>query len=182
MTECIRSYAIGVKYWFLFNYFTYCFLDILILWWCIVAVIVISQSLIHFRILSVSWGCHARSFARGVNPVQNMFTTLKYVKKARPIDNCIMCNQSFFMLCFINCIFFFVCVDAFVGAYWFALLRITFIDDNALWFALIRRTDLRWFFVCKDLFWFALVRITNVQDRNLLHASHFRSYRVNVQF
>ena len=47
------------------------------------------------------------------------------------------------MICFVNCLFLFICVDTFVNNFWFALLRRTFIDNNTIWFALARITDLR---------------------------------------
>ena len=52
------------------------------------------------------WGCHERLFTRVIKIIQEVFTALEWVKGARLIDDWIICNRRFLILCFINCIFF----------------------------------------------------------------------------
>ena len=61
-----------------------------------------------FHIVFISWVCHARSFARCVKLVQEILSTFEYVKIDWLLDNWIIRNCRFLMICLIICIFFFV--------------------------------------------------------------------------
>ena len=56
----------------------------------------------------ISWGCHAYSFAHCVKLVQEIISTFEYFKIVWILDNWIIFNQRFLMICLIICIFFFV--------------------------------------------------------------------------
>ena len=93
----------------------YCTSNLLIEQWCTVTIIAICYGPEQFRILFISRVCHARSFARCVNPVQNILPTFEYVKIYWFLDNWIIRKYRFLMLCLNICIFFYVYVfvDAF---------------------------------------------------------------------
>ena len=119
----IQSYVMGIHLLFC-NDFIYCILNLLIRQWCTVTIISICYGPEQFRIVFISWGCHALSFARCVKFVQNIPSTFKYVEMSWILKNWIICNRRFLVLCLIPWIFFFV--YAFVDELWFAFLRRTF--------------------------------------------------------
>ena len=124
----IQIYVMGSQFFFC-NESMYCISNILILRWCIVAIIPICYGPEYLRIVFIYWGCHTRSFTHCVKLVQGIFSTFEYVKIACLLDNWIIRNRMFLMLFLIICIFFFV--YDFVDAFWFTLICINFINDNA---------------------------------------------------
>ena len=113
LTESIYSYVMGIQSYdmdvrFLFlNYSMYFILNIIIIKWCIIEIIEIYYGPEQFCILFISWVFHAGSFACCVKIVQEIISTLEYVKIAWLLDNWIIRNQRFLVICLIICIFFF---------------------------------------------------------------------------
>ena len=152
LIEIIHSHIIGVMsgvVLFLFCFchdFTDCLSKLLIGKCCIVMIIVVNESFQHLLKVFIFLGVHTRSFIHHVKSVQNILTIFEYVKIARHF----ICNWIFLTLCPI--LFAFLFFDIFVNGFWFFFLRRTFVKDDAFWFVLVCRTDLRYIFVNKELF------------------------------
>ena len=143
LTESIHSHIIGVTFGFAFLLFRFCHdytdcLPKLLIWqWCIVIIILISYSFQQLCIVFVFWGVHARSFICHIKSVQNIPTTIEYVK----ISEHFMCNWRFLILCLNICFFLFV--YTFVNAFWFIFLCRKFVNNDDFWLFLVHGTDMR---------------------------------------
>ena len=143
LTESIHSHIIGVNFGFMFflfhfcHEFTDCLSKILVGQWCIVMIVIVSYSFQQLRILFAFWGGYACSFIRHIKSVQKILTTIEYFKIARHF----ICNWGLLIHCLILFVFLFVYI--FLNSLWFVFLHRTFVDDDAFWFILVRRTDLR---------------------------------------
>ena len=114
----------------------YCIYNIIIRQWCTITIISIFYGSEQFYIVFISWGFHARSFTRCVNPVQEIlptFGSLTTIVSYVTVGS--SCSAPFFASFYLYIFL--------IDIFWFAFLRRNFINDNALWFFLVRRTDLR---------------------------------------
>ena len=110
LTESIHSHVIGIQNYVTLFLFRFChdFTDylskLLIGKWCIVIIIIVNSSFQHLLKVFIFWGGHACLFILPVKSIQNISTTLEYVKIYRNL----MCNWRFLIIGLILCVFYFV--------------------------------------------------------------------------
>ena len=113
---------------------------------------------------------HSCSFIRDIKIFQDCFTALKYFKISRRIYDWIIFNRRFFILCFVNCMFYLGHIDTYMNNFWFNLVQITCIEDKYFLFSLVHIIDMRYVFVHVDPFWFPLVQIIDIKIRIILRS------------
>ena len=93
-----------------YNDSTYFISKIIIGQWCTVTIIAICYDYLKLCMVFISWSCHARSFVPRIKLVQDILSTFKYVKISRLLDNWIIRNCRFLIICLIPCVLFSVYV------------------------------------------------------------------------
>ena len=101
----IRNYVTFLRF-LSYNESTYCVSNIIIVQWCTVTIIAICYDYLQFCMVFISWSCHACSFVSCIELVQDILSTFKYVKISWLLDNWIIRNCRFLILCLIPCVFF----------------------------------------------------------------------------